>query len=162
MTFLTHAVTGAAVGVVLSETTGVDYTIAVPASIAFSLFPDINLLWRGISDHHRDFTHYPVFLITVTVLVFLFEYFLGSASYILSLSLLFSSMLHLVLDTFGVSLGVHWLAPFNYREFSFTPLDKSSSHIPHTEKALLFYKSGQFLYELGAIAVAMGVIFIPR
>lgn len=158
MTFLSHALSGAAVGIVLTETTGVDYKISVPACVAFSLLPDLNLAWKKISDHHRDFTHYPIFWLMVAAVVFLLEYFTGSATFIFTLSLLASTFVHLLLDTFGITLGVHWLAPFSYREFSFTNLDKSGLNRSHKQKAVSFYKSRHILYELGTISLAILVV----
>lgn len=158
MYFLSHILTGAAVGVVVSETTGTDPQIAVPACIVFSIAPDLNLFWRKITEHHRDFTHYPVFWLLTAVVVFLAEYFLGLPSFIFTLSLLASTIVHLLLDTFGISLGVHWLAPFSYREFSFTNLDKSGLDRTPKEKAISFFKSGHFLYELGTIVIAILVV----
>lgn len=158
MTFLSHALSGAAVGVVVSEATGADPRITVPACVVFSIAPDLNLFWKKISDHHRDFTHYPIFWLVVAAVVFVAEYFLGSSSFIFTLSLLASTMVHLLLDTFGIALGVHWLAPFSYREFSFTNLDKSGLDRTNKEKAVSFYKSGHILYELGTILIAVSVI----
>lgn len=158
MYFLSHILTGVAVGVVISETTGTDPRITVPACIVFSIAPDSNLFWKKITEHHRDFTHYPIFWLLTAVVVFLAEYFLGLSSFIFTLSLLASTIVHLLLDTFGISLGVHWLAPFSYREFSFTDLDKSGLDRTPKEKAVSFFKSGHFLYELGTIAIAILIV----
>jgi len=158
MTFLSHTFSGIAVGAITSQITGVDHHITIPVCIVFSITPDINILWRKITEHHRDFTHYPVFWLLTAIVVFLAEYFLGSSSFIFTLSLLASTIVHLLLDTFGISLGVHWLAPFSYREFSFTNLDKSGLDRTPKEKAISFFKSGHFLYELGTILIAVLVI----
>jgi len=158
MTFLAHALSGAVIGAVLTETTGANYTITALVCIVFSLLPDLNLIWKKISDHHRDFTHYPIFWLMVVAVVFLMEYFTGSTTFILTLSLFASTFVHLLLDTFGITLGVHWLAPFNYHEYSFTSLDKSGLDRSPKEKAVSFYKSKHILYELGIISFATLVV----
>lgn len=160
MTFVSHALSGVAVGVVLSEVTGVGLETTIPLSTAFSVLPDINLLWRKISDHHRDFTHYPSFWLVILVLSFALEYFLQSSSFIVSLSLIISVTTHLILDTFGIRLGVHWLAPFNYREFSFLGIDRTSRHLSEKEKALQFFRSKHVLYETVVIFSSLLLVWV--
>src|SRR5690606_1839520 len=135
------------VGTVLAEVTGASLEIALPATVAFSVLPDFNLLWKDISEHHNDFTHYPSFWLAIIAVAFVLEYFLQPSTYIVSLSLFLSITTHLILDTFGIRLGVHWLAPFNYSEFSFTGIDKTSAKLSEKEKALQFFRSKHVFYE---------------
>lgn len=164
MTFLSHTFSGIAVGAITSQITGVDHYITIPVCIAFSIAPDINIFWRKITEHHRDFTHYPFFWLIMVLAVFIIEYFLQSTTFVFTLSLFMSSAVHLILDTFGIGLGVHWMAPFSHREFSFTSLDKSKLEKTNKEKLRTFYKSGYILYELGVISIAilvvLGILYI--
>ncbi len=158
MTFLSHTFSGIAVGTITSQITGIDHRITIPVCIMFSITPDLSILWRKITEHHRDFTHYPFFWLVMVIAVFITEYFLQSTTFVFTLSLLMSSATHLILDTFGIGLGVHWLAPFSYREFSFTNLDKPGLNRTSKEKAVSFFKSRHILYELGTISIAVSVI----
>lgn len=160
MTFLTHTITGITIGTVLTQTTGIDYHVTIPTSIFFSILPDFNLAWRKISEHHKDITHYPIFYILLTGIIFLVEYLLSIETYIFSLSLVISAFFHLLLDTFGVRLGVHWLAPFNYHEFSFTNLDKSTLKLSITEKLQSYYKSKNLFIEIVVILINVGIIVL--
>jgi hypothetical protein len=156
MTFLSHAFVGASVGVILSNTTGVDPSLTVPLNIGLSLIPDINLLWRKISNHHNDITHYPILWVTLTIVVFLLE---GNA-HIYSLSILFSGIMHLILDTFGMTIGVHWLAPFHSKQFSFTKLHNQPKERNIRSKLNQFYRTNHLYYELITISTCSIIILV--
>ncbi|HRN71208.1 MAG TPA: metal-dependent hydrolase [Candidatus Woesebacteria bacterium] len=156
MTFLSHALVGASIGVALSNTTGVDTSLTVPLNIGLSLLPDINLLWRKISDHHNDFTHYPLLWVILATIV----WYLEPSPHIYSLSILLSGLFHLILDTFGMTIGVHWLAPFNSKEFSFTKIHAQPEQKSMMSKISQFHKTRHLYYEMIIILSCTLVIWI--
>ncbi|MCA9380179.1 metal-dependent hydrolase [Candidatus Dojkabacteria bacterium] len=156
MTFLSHAFVGASAGVILSNVTGVDPSLTVPLNIGISLLPDINLLWRKISDHHDDITHYPIVWIILSIVASVLE----GNTHIYSLSILFSGIMHLILDTFGMTIGVHWFAPFNSKQFSFTKIHPQTASGDLKAKILQFLRTGQAYYEFVTILSSIFLVLI--
>lgn len=144
MTFFTHAIVGAAVGLVVSDLTGVEAVVAVPLNVGLSLLPDINLFWRKISDHHNDVTHYPSFWVIMATLIWYVE----SETRLYSISVLLSGLIHLILDTFGMTIGVHWLAPFHLKEFSFTKIHSQPEQKSIKSKISQFHRTRHLYYEV--------------
>ena len=155
MTFLSHALVGASIGVALSNITGVDSNLTVPLNIGLSLLPDINLIWRKISDHHNDITHYPFLWVVLATIV----WYLEPATHIYSMSILLSGLFHLILDTFGMNVGVHWLAPFHSKEFSFTKIHQQPKQKSVKSKINQFHNSKHSYIELITILASTFVIW---
>ncbi len=155
MTFLSHALVGASIGVALSNITGVDSNLTVPLNIGLSLLPDINLIWRKISDHHNDITHYPFLWVVLATIV----WYLEPSPHIYSQSILISGLLHLILDTFGMTIGVHWLAPFHSKEFSFTQIHPQPENKSVKSKINQFHKSKHIYIELVTVLISTFVIW---
>lgn len=156
MTFLSHALVGASIGVALSNITGVDAKLTVPLNIGLSLLPDVNLLWKKISDHHNDFTHYPLLWVILATIV----WYLEPATHIYSISVLLSGLFHLILDTFGMTIGVHWFAPFHSKEFSFTKIHEQPKQKSMKSKIDQFHKTKHLYYELIIMLTSTLVIWV--
>lgn len=96
--------------------------------LAYGLFLSLAIdldvaVTRGITDHHKLITHFPLFWLAVSGLIF----FLGKvcrhqAVQSLAIVTLIASWTHMLLDLVGVTMGIHLLAPFSMTEFSLTPL----------------------------------------
>lgn len=130
MTTLTHV----AVGYLLAE--GLARGQLVPtemlphlylASVVFANLPDVDGLVLGkIYDHrtkspfHYPFTWWAIF-ITATV----FAMATARLWWLPYIALAIASIIiHFLMDTFAVTGGICWLAPFYYKEFSFIPFTK--------------------------------------
>lgn len=122
MTTPTHIITGIAIGAVATQFTEVNQYLVISISAFLNVLPDLNLIWeKDILKHHDDITHYPVFLlITTTLFVILEKVFTGNIFW--GALLILNLFIHLIMDTFGVRIGIHWLWPASKREFSFTKL----------------------------------------
>ncbi|KKT73113.1 MAG: hypothetical protein UX31_C0003G0055 [Candidatus Nomurabacteria bacterium GW2011_GWA1_46_11] len=146
MTTVTHLTSGLVIAKVVnsffSQPLQPEHVIVISA--AFALLPDVNLLWhRKLKSHHDDFTHYPAAWIAISGILFIASSFLG-------LLLFVNTMLHLILDTFGFTIGVKLLAPFNKREYSFTNLERDKADWSLKEKCRFLLKNpGRLNMELG-------------
>jgi len=137
VTTITHLASGLVIGKIASEYAGLPYSTETIylTSVVFSVLPDINYLWRkNIATHHDDFTHYPVFWLIVSFVVFSFNRFLG-------VLLLSNTFIHLFLDTFGWIIGIRWLTPFNKREFSFTRLEVGKRNLTRQDRIRYRFKN---------------------
>jgi len=81
------------------------------------------LVTGGITGHHKQLTHYPFFWLALSVVIFGLGLFFKQR-FIQSLAIVtfIASWTHMVLDLFGVTMGIHWLWPFSMKEFSVTPI----------------------------------------
>lgn len=101
-------------------------------SVACSLVPDVNVLWhKKMKTHHDDFTHYPIFWTSVGLLSSFISPFFGFL-------LLSNTLFHLLLDTFGYTIGVKWFMPFSGKEYSFTILNKDKIDHSYMERVYYF------------------------
>lgn len=83
---------------------------------------DVDSLWVH-PNHHMSLLHYPIFWATLFLVMTIIGTALRSSTLkAAALVVLISAMVHLFLDTFGVTMGIMWLYPFSTTEFSFTPL----------------------------------------
>jgi len=94
-------------------------------TLIFSILPDIDILFvGGIARHHQTLTHAPLFWILVFILFNLLALALNSAFIkTISFGILIGAISHMILDTFGMSIGLSWLAPFSWKDYSFLPLN---------------------------------------
>ncbi len=159
MTTLTHIVTGAAVGKVVSRTTQSSLIFSIAFNIFISNLPDINLFWvKKIKNHHKDFTHYPFIALILVLFIFVIEK-LTSSQLFFTLSFGLSLLLHYFADTFGQTIGIYWLIPFNYKEFSFTKLEKVE-YADLKGFLKIFTKSAGFVIEILWNLICMMIIVI--
>jgi membrane-bound metal-dependent hydrolase YbcI (DUF457 family) len=132
----------------------------ITSTLFFSIFPDIDVfLVGGIAGHHQTLTHTPLFWLTVFFVLFLISTKTNKKSVkAVSLGLLAGSMAHMFLDTFGMSVGVAWLAPFSKQEFSFLPVNSEYA----TNDWLAHYlKSTAFWIEI-VLVVSIGVYYLQK
>ncbi len=123
MTFFSHSVAGLAVGELVSKTINhsSNHFLILGISLLFSLLPDANILWQNFKNHHKDFTHYPLFwLIFVLVLMVIEKIFFYNT--IISLLIFLNLVMHFFLDSFGFRNGVCLLYPFSKKEYSLTKI----------------------------------------
>jgi hypothetical protein len=165
MTTVSHTFVGAAIGSVIASANPefdlLQRSTLILLCVFLSNFPDINLLWhRSLKTHHRDVTHFPIFTLAVTAIVFLMELsMLPAGGYIFTKCVFLSLSAHLLMDTFGNTVGVHWLYPFSMREFSFTSLRKEVLD-ESLKKRLIASVSGKVaLAELTALTVS-GIVLL--
>lgn len=91
----------------------------------FSILIDLDVLWAPgfLSNHHQQFTHWPLTWILVSLVTFILGY-LSRKSLLIRLAPVFLliALLHLTLDMFGITIGIPLLAPLTRQEFNFIPL----------------------------------------
>ncbi len=147
MTPVTHIASGLALATILNKV-GIIHIDIMPLWYSplwvliislISVLPDINALWTPIKKHHDDFTHYPLFWLAVGVVLGVIEFIKTGQ---VELAILFAGLilLHFVLDTVGFSLGLKWLAPFSYKEYSFTSLNKDILEFSLKDKGKTYLK----------------------
>lgn len=88
----------------------------------------------GILGHHQQLTHYPFFWVTLSSILFVISRGVAS-TFILALSkvALLAAIMHLVLDLFGITMGVWLFWPFEMGEYSLTTLTEYEMHLGETE-----------------------------
>lgn len=91
--------------------------------------PDLNMLWcQDFGIHHNDIFHYPAFWLAVYLLLMRSRLVAGSRRNRLLLDLMGIQLLaHLVMDMFGIRIGIHPFWPLSRTEVSITPLAKGVS-----------------------------------
>lgn len=123
MTTASHVVTGLVVGAVFSQNSSIDPLTLIFVSTTSNLLPDVNLFWiKSIREHHRSFTHYPFFWLIFLLALAVMEASMSNQifwTFLISVNI----FLHLIMDTVGLTIGVHWLWPFSNRELSITRLE---------------------------------------
>lgn len=158
MTFLTHAITGVAIGILIDSNSNSIYgsLFIISTSVIFSILPDINIFWKDLHNHHKDVTHYPSFWVFALILILALEIIL-SGQYIFSFMLFINVLMHLFLDTFGFRNGMLLLFPLSKKEYSITKIQKSQD-ISIKEYILLYKQNGNLLYEISFIFIAEMII----
>lgn len=126
MTTATHIMMGVTLGSVLATINSTNPVLSgkeiILLTTVISVLPDANIIAnRKLTTHHSDYSHYPITALVISVVVFVVELFFG-ASFVFTQIIFFALALHYLMDTFGHTIGVHWLYPFDKREFSFTKL----------------------------------------
>lgn len=166
MFFGTHLVTGAAVGLSIyalsPELSAQSLPLVVGLNVALSGAPDIDLLWKkNLRNHHDSLTHYPIFWIALTIILAILEKLVGHSGFVLTRSLLISTLIHLILDTFGFATGIKWLWPLSNREFSFTTLQKDIQYKGLVNYLSFYIKNTNFFWEtfLGTLSVLIIFFF---
>lgn len=139
MTTPVHIIQGCCLGIVISEIYQVPLEFSIPIALISCLLYDVNSLIIPISKHHSDFTHYPII---INAFIF-FAFILGVLPQWILITALFGANIHFLLDTFGMTIGIYWLYPFNKREYSFTSLVKPE-HELSTKERVNFYISRKF------------------
>lgn len=91
--------------------------------IIFALLPDIDVLWGALMQKrrwwqrgmwsHREFTHYPLIHMSVSVILY---FLVGGVWALLYLLCIFSHLIH---DSVADGWGVKWLWPFNKKAYRF-------------------------------------------
>lgn len=121
----------------------------------------MDLDFTNIADHHRTLMHYPLFWLTLCGLLFIGGRVLRNDFLASFASITFiTAMLHLILDTFGVTLGIYWLYPFSDREFSFLTLHPP---IPDFGEWLRFYiRQPIMLVEILIVAIGIAKWLLDR
>lgn len=103
--------------------------------LAVSVGMDVD--FTNIANHHMTLMHYPLFWVVLCGVVFTLGKLLNNHFIVTFATYTFmAAILHLLLDTFGVTLGIYWLYPFSTVEFSFLPL---YPRIPDFSEWLNFY-----------------------
>jgi membrane-bound metal-dependent hydrolase YbcI (DUF457 family) len=162
MTSAAHTVTGIAIAHVLSKSSlfvGFDPKNLMLASIILSNAPDINLVWKkSFIKHHEDITHYPLFGLAVFLGLYFVEAITFRLNYALSTLFLLTYLMHVFMDTFGHTVGIHWLYPFSKKEYSFTRLRKDIQEKDVMSRFLDVFKGKVFVAELATIVTSLTVI----
>jgi hypothetical protein len=90
--------------------------LLIVVGIAAALLPDIDIMtklfgrWR-----HREFTHYPLIYVAISVLLYL----LLPVPYVMLITL--GVLAHFIHDSIGIGWGIAWLWPFSGRKFLVFP-----------------------------------------
>lgn len=161
MTTPTHILTGVALGTVLVVTNDNISPFSVfqviLLCVIFLNILDINVLWKKpLITHHEDITHYPIFSALVSLIALIINLVLFPESMILFQIVFFSLLIHLIQDTFGGSIGIHWLWPYSKKEYSFFKLHKYDPNQSLRERYDLYKFRG--LFELVLVIVFVIII----
>jgi hypothetical protein len=125
--------------------------------LILSLAIDLDvLITRGITNHHKQLTHYPFFWLVISAVIFLLGLlFKQKILQAFAIVTLVSSWTHLALDLVGVTMGIHALWPFSTKEFSITPLKTDFA----TEKERIEYILKSPVMWVGdSIVVVLGLL----
>lgn len=124
----------------------------VMSTLVFSILPDIDVVFLGrVAGHHQTITHTPIFWLSSGFCLWAASKFFKQPKVVaVSIGLLVGSLSHMVLDTFGMSMGVAWLAPFSQKEYSFLPINPeyaANQWLQH------YLESPAFWIEVAAVVV---------
>ncbi len=156
----THLLSGIAIGTFFVS---IDGNTHIESSIMFlsagiSILPDINMIWHNrVSTHHQSFTHYPFLVILFTIIISLVE-FLVFKDIFYSMLISLNLILHLILDLFGLTIGIHLLWPFSNKEFSITKLHKELTNSNFKEKFRFIIRNNLLIYDLLVIIISFLII----
>lgn len=150
MTTVTHTIVGLAVGKVLYNISPEMATLSYEKFVLFSGFisnlPDFNMLWvKNLYKHHDDFTHYPLTLLIVTMLLLVAGMFIKLPLEVFALLILWG--IHLCMDLFGIRAGLRALHPIKKREYSITKIRKDES-MGKKDEVIYAIRNGVILTEL--------------
>lgn len=125
MFLTTHVLLPVAAEILLAKKNVIKFTRPLVISTAVgALAPDIDLFIASpIIEHHQTLWHAPLLWLAVLVIgTGLVKLFKKPALLPIIVGFSVGTLSHVFLDTFGVAIGIAWLAPFSWREYSFTPL----------------------------------------
>lgn len=103
--------------------------------ISFSLVPDLDgILALTVAGHH-SIMHTPIFWTMVTLFLWIISKYLNSSKLkIISISVFFGSMLHLVTDWITArTVGIQWFYPFSEKNYFLFPIFPEQGQIPIIE-----------------------------
>ncbi len=157
MTHLSHITSAIAISQAFIPIINENSIVNMVIITIFAIWPDINLLWhRDLKTHHFDWTHYPIFPITILVFLILAQMILRVN---LHIGMLFSIswIWHIFLDTFGIQNGVRWFWPISDKEFSFTKLTKfTKQKFKLSEEIKYAFKNGEAIVEI--LIISLGLV----
>jgi|GEM_PF-6501332 len=160
MTFPVHAAVGVGVGILAYKYVPAfqdeRVVLIVLLALLFSVWPDINVAWKKMNQHHHDITHYPIFPVGILA-VAVYSSILGTENleFVIFFAILW--LLHLCLDSFGVREGMLWLWPLSKKEYSVTKLSNRVK-LERRKITAHYFKHGVFVAEVLVVAAAAGAI----
>lgn len=120
-------------------------SIIFVAAILASVLPDIDMLFTPFLKHHQTITHMPLFWVILSAAIITSSIWKRSTlTKSIGWGIAIGSLSHMVLDTIGLTLGIAWLAPFSWQEYSFFTLQP---HLANNNYLKNYLTSGVFLVE---------------
>lgn len=133
----------------------------IVVGLLLSLLIDLDGLWIANPNHHISLLHYPLFWLGVSITTFIGGVLLQSGTLkALAIVIAVASFTHLLLDTFGVTMGIFWLWPVSMQEFSFLQLHPIFENL--VDWFLFYIKQPIMLLEAAIVVAALLLFLVQR